>query len=130
MKFGYTIIYTPNVPASLKFFNEAFGVATRFIHESETYGELETGSTALAFAAAEMGDEFFPGGHVSASSSELPLGMAVALIYDDVPGAHARALATGAKELCKPEDKPWGQTVSYVRCPDGTLVELCTPVRA
>jgi lactoylglutathione lyase len=23
---------------------------------------------------------------------------------------------------------PWGQTVSYVRCPDGTLVELCTPM--
>ncbi|RZL31926.1 MAG: VOC family protein, partial [Rubrivivax sp.] len=25
-----------------------------------------------------------------------------------------------------PVTKPWGQTVAYVRCPDGTLVELCT----
>jgi hypothetical protein len=24
--------------------------------------------------------------------------------------------------------KPWGQVVSYVRCPDGTLVEICSPV--
>lgn len=26
-----------------------------------------------------------------------------------------------------PERQPWGQTVSYVRDPDGFLVELCTP---
>lgn len=128
MKFGYTIIYVPDVPASLNFFNEAFGIPTRFVHESGTYGELETGATALAFAAAEMGESFFPGGHVSAHASELPLGIAVALVYDDVPEAHARALASGAKEICVPEAKPWGQTVSYVRCPDGTLVELCTPI--
>lgn len=50
------------------------------------------------------------------------------IIY--VPEAHARALAAGATELRAPEAKPWGQTVSYVRCPDGTLVELCTPVGA
>jgi hypothetical protein len=31
-------------------------------------------------------------------------------------------------ELAAPSAKPWGQTVSYVRCPDGTLVELCTPM--
>jgi len=22
---------------------------------------------------------------------------------------------------------PWGQTISYVRAPEGTLVEICTP---
>ncbi|MDU9394735.1 VOC family protein, partial [Pseudomonas sp. zfem002] len=27
-----------------------------------------------------------------------------------------------------PQVKPWGQTVSWVRCPAGILVELCTPV--
>ncbi|MFQ3593593.1 MAG: VOC family protein, partial [Gemmataceae bacterium] len=29
-----------------------------------------------------------------------------------------------------PVAKPWGQVVSYVRCPDGILVELCTPIGA
>ncbi len=128
MKFGYTIIYVPDVPASLEFFGHAFGIATRFQHESNTYGELETGATALAFAAAEMGEQFFPSGHVSAHSSPLPLGVAVALVDSDVPAAHRRALAAGAVELSAPAAKPWGQTVSYVRCPDGTLVELCTPI--
>ena len=33
-------------------------------------------------------------------------------------------------KIAAPTTKPWGQTVSYVRCPDGTLVELCTPVNA
>ena len=30
MKFGYTIIYVPDVPASLRFFEDAFGFARRF----------------------------------------------------------------------------------------------------
>jgi len=34
----------------------------------------------------------------------------------------------GAIELSAPTQKPWGQIVSYLRTPDGTLVELCTLV--
>lgn len=34
-----------------------------------------------------------------------------------------------SREIAAPLDKPWGQTISYVRCPDGTLVELCTPIK-
>ena len=48
MKFGYTILYVPDVAASLTFFEKAFGFACRFLHESGAYGELETGATALA----------------------------------------------------------------------------------
>jgi len=39
-----------------------------------------------------------------------------------------RAVAAGATLLNPPKTKPWGQTVASVRCPDGTLVELCTPM--
>jgi hypothetical protein len=42
--------------------------------------------------------------------------------------AHQQAIAAGALELKAPLKKPWGQIISYVRCPDGALVELCTPV--
>lgn len=130
MKFGYLIIYVPDVPASLDFFSRAFGLNVRFLHESNTYGELETGETALAFAADELAGMNFSGGHVSAHASAKPLGMEVALVTDDVPAAHARALQAGATEIAQPVSKPWGQTVSYVRCPDGTLVELCSPIGA
>lgn len=128
MKLGYTIVYVPDVAASLAFFESAFGLPRRFLHESGSYGELDTGATTLAFAAHELGDLNFAGGHVRASESARPLGMEIALVTDDVAAAHGRAIACGATELAAPASKPWGQVVSYVRAPDGTLVELCTPV--
>ncbi|RYF26102.1 MAG: VOC family protein [Comamonadaceae bacterium] len=128
MKLGYTIVYVPDVPASLHFFSTAFGFGVKFLHESETYGELATGETTLAFAAHALGHGNFEGGHVAASDSAQPLGMEIALVTADVHAAHAQALAAGARELAAPTAKPWGQVVSYVRSPDGTLIELCTPV--
>ena len=128
MKLAYTIIYVPDVPTSLAFFEAAFGMTRKFLHESGTYGELATGETTLSFAAHELGDMNFSGGHVRADTSTQPLGFEIGLVTDDVPQAHARALAAGAREMAPPVQKPWGQTVSYVRCPDGLLVELCTAV--
>ena len=92
------------------------------------YGELETGATTLAFADHQMGESHFPQGYVKADASPVPLGIEIALLAPDVPAAHARAVDAGARELKAPQAMPWGQTVSYVRCPDGTLVELCTPM--
>ena len=130
MKLGYTILYVSDVAASLKFHERAFGLTRRFLHESGTYGELDTGATTLAFAVHELGDGNFPGGHVRADRSQQPLGMEIGLVTGDVPAAHAAALAAGATELAPPTSKPWGQVVSYVRAPDGCLIELCTPVAA
>ncbi|OGB36232.1 MAG: glyoxalase [Burkholderiales bacterium RIFCSPHIGHO2_02_FULL_66_10] len=130
MKLGYTIIYVPDVTASLAFFELAFDLRRKFLHESGTYGELDTGETTLSFAAHELGDMNFAGGHVHADTSAQPLGFEVALVTDDVPAAHAKAIAAGAREMAAPSQKPWGQVVSYLRCPDGTLVELCTPIAA
>lgn len=129
MKFGYTIIYVADVGASLAFFGKAFGLPTRFIHESG-YGELETGVTTLAFASHTLGHGNLPGGYVPTDASNLPLGIEIALITESVDDAHARAVAAGAVSLKEPMHQPWGQTVSYVRCPDGTLVELCSPISA
>ena len=100
----------------------------RFLHESGTYGELDTGGTTLSFAAHELGESHFSGGHVHADTSPQPLGMEIALVTTDVAEAHRNAVASGARELAAPETKPWGQVVSYVRAPDGCLIEICTPV--
>ncbi len=128
MKLGYTIAYVPNVASSLGFFTQAFGLTQRFLHESGDYGELETGATTLAFASHGLGDLNFKDGFVRASESLKPLGMEIALVTGDVAAAHVNALRCGATELSAPSQKPWGQTVSYLRCPDGILVELCTPI--
>ncbi len=127
MKFGYTIIYVPDVLASVEFFEKAFGLKRRFVHESG-YAEMDTGATALAFATHDLGASNLPNGYIKASHSAEPLGMEIALVTENVAEAHAKALAAGAVSIKEPLMKPWRQTVSYVRCPDGTLVEICSPM--
>lgn len=129
MKFGYTIIYVTDVAASLAFFNKAFGLKTRFIHESG-YGELETGETTLAFASHGLGQSNLPAGYIKGDAVDKPLGIEIALVTNSVSEAHAHAIASGAISLKEPMQKPWGQMVSYVQCPDGTLVELCSPINS
>lgn len=128
MQFAYTIVYVADVAASLEFFERAFGFERRFLHESGAYGELATGETTLSFAQHDMARSSLGHDYVAADSSTKPLGMEIGLSTDDVPAAYQRALAAGATSLAEPVSKPWGQVVAYVRCPDGTLVELCTPM--
>ena len=126
MKFAYTIIYVPSVSDSLAFFEAAFGLSRRFLHEAGDYGELDTGTTTLAFASVELGRANLGTEFVSAAKSTKPLGIEIAFVVTDVAGAHAKALTADATEISSPVTKPWGQDVSYLRCPDGTVVELCT----
>lgn len=128
MKFGYAIVYVQDVEASLLFIEKAFGFQRRFLHESGAYGEMQTGDTLLAFAAHQLGKSNLPTGYVKADESEKPLGIEIAFVTDTVSASHAKALAAGASEVKAPELKPWGQTVSYLRCPNGLLVELCSPI--
>lgn len=130
VKFGYTIAYVADVEAALSFFEKAFGMQRRFITDEKDYGELDTGATVLSFASHKLGRSNFSGGYVSATDSAKPLGIEIALVTDDVESAYANAIKRGATGLQAPEQKPWGQTVSYVRCPAGILLELCTPIAA
>lgn len=128
MKFGYTIVYVANVAASLEFYEKAFLFMRSVLHESGTYGELETGQTTLAFAAHQIAQGNLAKGCIAADGSVQPLGMEIGFITTEVEKVHANALQHGAAERAPPKWKPWGQLVSYLRAPDGTLVELCTPM--
>ncbi|MBP6345791.1 VOC family protein [Neisseriaceae bacterium CLB008] len=130
MKFAYAILYVPDVLAAVDFFERALGVSRRFVHESHTYAELETGATALAFADLDAAHAVVADGCVFAHESAKPLGMEVAFVTDDVTVAYERALGAGAVAVLVPTIKPWGQTVAYVRSPEGILIELCTAVGA
>ena len=118
----------PIVAASLAFFERAFGLRTRFLHDSGAYGEVDTGSggTTLAFVDHATARDSVQHDYVAADASPQPLGMEIGFTVADVPAAYERAVAAGARPMAAPLTKPWGQTVAYVRCPDGTLVELCT----
>jgi len=128
MKFGYTIIYVSSVVDTLEFYNKAFGFQTKFIHESEDWGELSTGETTLAFATHKMGDINLEGKYHKADMNDMPLGVELSFITDDVETAFEKAVAAGASPYRKPEEKPWGQIVSYVRAMEGTIIEIATPI--
>jgi uncharacterized glyoxalase superfamily protein PhnB len=52
----------------------------------------------------------------------------IGFVTDDVEAAYSRAIAAGATEVAPPEQKPWGQTVSYVRDINGFLVGINSPM--
>ena len=128
MKFGYTIVYVPSVVDALRFYQDAFGFETRFLHESGEYGELETGATVLAFASHDLGKMNLDGKYQKANISPYPLGVELAFVTDDVQAAYDKALAAGAQRIKPPVQKPWGQTVAYVRAAEGSLIEICSHI--
>jgi len=127
MKLGYIILYVPDVAQSVVFYEKAFGLVRRFIHESGQYAEMDTGATALAFASEDMVSTTCHGFRRNRLEDQAA-GAEVALVTDDVPKSFTRAVAAGALPVVQPIEKPWGQVISYVRDSNGFLVEICSAV--
>jgi catechol 2,3-dioxygenase-like lactoylglutathione lyase family enzyme len=127
MKLGYVILYVKDVLRSISFYEEAFGLKRRFVHEAGLYAEMDTGSTTLSFAAYGLAKSNLPCGFREHNPSGPPAGFEVAFTTDDVQAAYERALAAGAISAAPPVAKPWGQVVAFVRDRDGIIVELCSP---
>ena len=126
---GYTIFYVSDVSATLAFFEKAFGFAQRMLTPENDYGELESGSTTLAFVSHELASANLDdaGGFVMPDPVK-PAAASITLVVDDVRSALNDAVAAGGRHYVEPITKPWGQTVAYVLGPDNILVELGTPV--
>lgn len=128
MKFSYTILYVRDVSQAVAFYEQAFGLKQRFIHESGQYAEMETETTTLAFAANDLAKSNLPQGFKENSRSSLPTGIEVGFMTDDVAAVFNGAVEAGADIVVEPKVKPWGQTVAYVRDLDGVLVSINSPM--
>jgi len=127
MKFGYTIIYVPDVEQALAFYEKAFGLEQSFLHESKQYGELSTGETKLAFVSEAMAE--YNGVTFYKNHKDQPAaGIEIALVTENVQSAYDQSIAAGALAVQAPAEKPWGQMLSYVRDLNGVLVEICSPM--
>lgn len=126
MKLGYTIFYVKEVEATVAFYEKAFGLRRTFVHESG-YGELDTGNTKLAFCSFALAQSHV-GEFTASVAGKAPFGMEIALVTEEPEAAYQKAVSAGAVNVARPEKKPWGQTVAYVRDPNGFLVEICSPV--
>lgn len=126
MHLGYIIIYVPHVPSTISFYEKAFGIKLRFLHESNQYAEMETGHTTLAFV-----NENFAMDSLQFRLNRLQepaAGAEIAFVVANVEEQFKQAIDAGATEVVKPIQKPWGQIVSYVRDNNGFLVEICNPI--
>lgn len=127
MKFGYTILYVPHLEDALSFYENAFGLARKFVAESGFYGELDTGATTLSFCEEDrLTSEGIPF-HPSRPHAP-PAAMEIAFVTKEVKAAYNRALSAGAISVREPKQAPWGQEVAYVRDLNGVLVEICSPI--
>jgi len=127
MKLGYVILYVGDVGATIAFYEAAFGLERRFVHDSGQYAELETGATALAFVDEAFVTQTCPSFRRNRCDEE-PAGAEIGLVVDDVQAAFDKAVKAGAQAYLAPLRKPWGQTVSYVRDCNGFLIELCSKI--
>ena len=127
---GYVILYVNDVAASLAFYEKAFGLNRRFFNDTngKAYGELETGSTRLAFASIALAEDHLKQKVTAAAPDKAPLGVEIALTTPDVKALFVRAVSAGATAINEPETKPWGQTVAWLRDNSGHLVEICSPM--
>jgi lactoylglutathione lyase len=129
VRFRYSGWFVSDIPATVAFYEKAFGLTLRYMHPSLGYAELETGDTLLALVGDEfiadlklLGDLHYTPNRAEAAAAAGQL----AFVTDDLDGDWRRATAAGAVVVKTPEDKPWGQTTGYLRDCNGVIVELCT----
>lgn len=128
VKLGYTILYVNDVEKSIEFYEKSFGFERTFIVPEKSYGELFTGETTLSFASKVLAHSNLKDGFLESSLVQKPFGIELGLVTDDVEGTVKNALQHGATLVEEPMQKPWGQTVAYIRDMDGFLLEICTPM--
>ena len=127
VSFGFTICYVDDVEAVLARFEAAFNMQRRLLTEDGRYGELDTGATVLAFAEREFGRAHFVNPMVRKSFDGAPNCLEFVLLTDEVQKVYDSAIAAGMSSITPPLDRPWGQTLAWVRDPAGVLIELSTP---
>jgi len=131
MKYGYTLIYVKDVMETLEFYEQAFGFERGMVYEENgvvDYAELKTGEVAIGFASYDLGEMNLKDKYIKVSPEGEPVGLELVFVDDDVASATIKAVQNGAELIAPPIEKPWGQTVSYVRSIEGTLIEICSPM--
>lgn len=129
VKLGYTILYVSDVTKSIEFYEASFGFQRKFITPENDYGELITGETTISFVSLELANSNLKNGFIASKQADKPFGIELALVTDNVQKIIDKAIQLGAIVTEQPIQKPWGQTVGYIRDIDGFLLEICTPMK-
>ena len=127
MKLSFVILYVKNVEQSVSFYERAFGLTRRFIHESGMYSEMDTGATTLAFSQNELIKSIELEYQVSNLENK-PFGNQITFEPEDVDVAFSMAIQEGALAVKPPQTMPWGWRCAFVRDLDGFLIEIARKI--
>ncbi len=126
IKFTYTILYVENVTKSIEFYEKSFGFSRKFITEENDYGEIITGETTISFASKKLANTNLKNGFIESDLKSKPFGIELGFVTQNVAETIESAKNNGGIIIEEPKQKPWGQTVAYIRDIDGFLIEICT----
>jgi lactoylglutathione lyase len=129
VKLGYIILYVSDVTKSTEFYEAAFAFQRKFITPENDYAELLTGETTISFVSKKLANSNLQNGFMESKQSDKPFGIELALVTDNVQDVIDKSIKLGAVVVEQPLQKPWGQTIAYIRDIDGFLLEICTPIK-
>lgn len=126
MQFSHTLLYVKSVPDTLKFYNEAFGFETKLLHESNAYGELQTGATTLGFVSFDLAEQNNVG--FKKPDADHNQKSEICFFSKDITKDLAHAVKNGATVVHDVQKKPWGELVAFVRDINGFVIEICMKI--
>ncbi len=130
IQYAYTILYVAQVAETIVFYENAFGFERKFITPEADYGEINTGTTTIAFASLELAHSNLKAGFVQSKLQQKAFGIELGFTTEQPAAVIAQAKKFGAIEVEPLRTKPWGQQVAYLRDCNGFLIEICTPMPA
>ncbi|WP_270087490.1 VOC family protein [Sphingobacterium sp. SYP-B4668] len=128
IKFAYTILYVPDVTRSIQFYEQVFGFVRKFVTPEKDYAELDTGDTTIAFASHSLAQNNLSAGYRASNIADRPFGIELGIVTDQVEDLIDKVWEHNGTIVEQPTQKPWGQTVAYVRDVNGFLIEICSPM--
>ena len=115
-------IITADVARLVAFYERLTAVAA--VWSTPDFAEIPTSSGTLAIGSTNTVPVFAPGSAEPAANRSA----IVEFIVEDVDAAYAELVTWVDDVVTPPTTMPWGNRAVVVRDPDGTLVNLFTPV--
>ena len=127
LAFSYIRLLVRDYPACFRFYRDVLGLEPTFGDEDSGYADFRTGDVSLAlFDRGEMMQAI-----AMAPSTTVEGPDRVALIFgaESVDESVADLEGKGVRFVAPPTDHPeWGIRTAHFRDPDGTLLEIFSPL--
>lgn len=117
-------LITDDVARLVDFYEHLTGITAD--RPNEDFAELRTDTANLAIGSTRTVGLIAPGAARAADNHSV----LVEFLTDDVDRVHRDLVALGAEVVMAPTTMPWGNRSLVVRDPDGTLVNVFSPVTA